>query len=258
MTGVAQCPLEGVSIVVPRARDQAAALGDALVEIGATVVAVPVIEIVDPDNGGASLRSHLAALERGDWLVITSPNGATKVAQVLGGEPLATGVCVAVIGPGTRARAQELGIRVDLTPDKSIAEGLLESFPEPSHPGATVLLARAANARRVLPEGLRKRGWSVHDVAAYKTIAVPVSAADVQGCRESDIVAFTSSSTVSNLHAAVGPANLPPVVVCIGPATAATAAELGLSVDVVAEPHTLDGLLQAIVDYHGTCSSDQH
>ncbi len=245
-------PLEGVRVVVTRARHQAGGLADALEELGATAVVVPVIEIVDPADGGADLREHLAGLGPGDWLVITSPNGATKVAEALGPVPLGEGVSVAVIGPGTRDRARDLGIRVDLVPDRSIAEGLLESFPRPDPRGATVVLARASEARRLLPERLRERGWTVHDVAAYRTVAVPVEDADIIACRESDVVAFTSSSTVSHLHAAVGPGNLPGVVVCIGPATAATARELGLNVAVVAEPHTIDGLVSAVVDCHGT------
>ncbi len=76
-------------------------------------------------------------------------------------------------------------------------------------------------------------------------------------CRQSDVVAFTSSSTVSHLYAAVGPGNLPEIVACIGPATAATAHGLGLTVSVSAEPHTIGGLVSAIVDFHGTdCGSD--
>lgn len=255
---VAEGPLAGVSVVVTRAREQAAALGEALAELGATTVAVPVIQIVDPEDGGAMLRQHLAALDRHDWLVITSPNGATKVGEALQSAPLAQGVNVAVIGPGTRARAQELGIGVDLTPEKSIAEGLLASFPEPTHRGATVVLARAAKARTVLPDVLAERGWLVHDVAAYQTVAVPVSDAAVEACRQSDMVAFTSSSTVSHLHAAVGSANFPPLVACIGPATAATARHLGVGVDVIADPHTIDGLVKAIVNYHAQAGSAQH
>ena len=241
-------PLDGVRVVVTRARDQAGGLADALEELGATAVVVSAIQITDPADRGVALRGHLAALGPDDWLVITSPNGAAKVSEALTLRPLAQGVSVAVIGPGTRARAQELGIKVDLVPDTSIAEGLLESLPQPGHPEATVLLARAEQARRLLPEGLRKLGWTVHDVAAYRTVGVPVSEADIMVCRQSDVVAFTSSSTVSHLHAAVGPGNLPEIVACIGPATADTAQGLGLTVNVVADPHTIGGLVSAIVD----------
>ena len=241
-------PLDGVRVVVTRAREQAGVLADALTDRGATAVCVPVIEIVAPVDGGAALRDCLARLCQGDWLVITSPNGATKVSEALESVPLNPGVSVAVIGPGTAGRAQDLGIRVDLIPDTSIAEGLLEAMPLPSRADATVLLARAAQARRLLPEELRKRGWTVHDVAAYRTVGIPASDADMSACRQSDVVAFTSSSTVSHLHRGVGAENLPGMIACIGPATAATARSLGLTVDVEAEPHTIDGLVDAIVN----------
>ena len=244
----AERPLDGVRVVVTRARDQAGGLADALEELGATAVLVPVIQILDPADGGVALREHLAGLGPDDWLVITSPNGAAKVSDALTLRPLAKGVSVAVIGPGTRDRAQELGIKADLVPDASIAEGLLESLPQPGYPEATVLLARAEQARRLLPEELRNLGWTVHDVAAYRTVGVSVSDADIAACRQSDVVAFTSSSTVSHLHAAVGPDNLPEIVACIGPATADTAQGLGLAVDFVAEPHTIPGLVSAVVD----------
>ena len=241
-------------MVVARARHQAGGLSDALEELGATAVVVPVIGVVDPTDGGAALRERLAGLGPDDWLVITSPNGATKVAEALGPAPLNEGVSVAVIGPGTRGRAQDLGIRVDLVPDSSIAEGLLESFPHPNSGDATVLLARALEARRVLPEGLREKGWTVHDVAAYRTVGVSVEDADIVACRESDVVAFTSSSTVSHLCAAVGLDNLPEIVACIGPATAAAARGLGLNVDAVADPHTIDGLVSAVVACHAAAA----
>lgn len=241
-------PLSGVRVVVTRARGQAGVLADALTARGATAVEVPVIEIVDPDDGGAALRDHIGRLGEGDWLVVTSPNGATRVSETLQRVPLNSGVAVAVIGPGTAGRARQLGIRVDLTPDRSIAEGLLEAMPPPSRSNSTVLLARAAQARRLLPDGLRRRGWTVHDVAAYRTVGVPVSPADASACRHSDVAAFTSSSTVSRLHGSVGAGNLPRMIACIGPATSATARALGLSVDAEADPHTIDGLVDAIVE----------
>lgn len=250
-------PLDGVRVVVTRARGQAGVLADALTERGATAVPVPVIETVDPDDGGAALRDHVGRLGEGDWLVITSPNGAVKVSEALERVPLDSGVSVAVIGPGTAGRAGDLGIGVDLIPETSIAEGLLEAMPPPSRPTSTVLLARASEARRLLPEELRRRGWTVHDVAAYRTVGVPVSDADADACRQSHVVAFTSSSTVRRLHASVGAENLPKMIACIGPATSATARALGLRVAVEADPHTIDGLVDAITGLCARPASDR-
>ena len=149
--------------------------------------------------------------------MITSPNGATRVAAALD-RPLAEGVSVAVIGPGTKAKAEAAGLTVDLVPAFSVAEGLLEFLPNPGAGGGTMLLARAETGRDVLPRELRRRGWTVEDVAAYRTVGVEPEEGAAEACRHADVVAFTSASTVRHLLAGVGADNLPPVLACIGPA----------------------------------------
>ena len=241
-------PLEGVRVVVTRTREQSASLISALEAEGAEGIAVPVIEITDPPDGGAALRSGLAALEPGDWVVLSSPNGVVRVAEALAEQPLRSGVSVAVVGPGTKARAEEAGIPVDLMPSTAIAEGLLEFLPGPGAGGGTMLLARAEQARALLPDGLRKRGWTVNDVAAYRTVGVPVSPEVAVTCRHADVAAFTSASTVRHLFEGVGRENLPPVLACIGPATADQAAALDLTVDIESSDHSIPGIVAAIAD----------
>jgi uroporphyrinogen III methyltransferase/synthase len=114
-----------------------------------------------------------------------------------------------------------------------------------------VLLARAAVARDVLPEGLRAKGWHVDVVEAYRTEPVPLDEAAARAVAEAEVVTFTSSSTVTNFLAALAAAPdgppVPPVVAAIGPVTAATAREHGLAVAVEAPVHTIDGLVDALV-----------
>jgi uroporphyrinogen-III synthase len=113
-----------------------------------------------------------------------------------------------------------------------------------------VLLARAAVARDVLPEGLRAKGWHVDVVEAYRTEPVPLDAEAAAAVAEAEVVTFTSSSTVTNFLAALegaGGLAVPPVVAAIGPVTAQTARDHGLTVDVEAPVHTIDGLVDALV-----------
>lgn len=245
-------PLAGLSVVVTRPREQAPALNDLLEAAGATTVEVPVIEIVDPVDGGTRLDSALSGLGPGDWLVVTSPNGAARAARAAAEIGLAAGVRVAAIGPGTRARAEADDLAVTLVPSRSIAEGLLEVFPEPPAGGGQVVLARAEVARQVLPDGLRLMGWSVTDVAAYRTIPVAVGPEAAEACGAADVVAFASSSAVAHLVDAVGVSGLPPAIASIGPATSATVSAHGLKVDVEAELHTLAGLVEAVVARFGS------
>jgi uroporphyrinogen-III synthase len=67
-----------------------------------------------------------------------------------------------------------------------------------------------------------------------------------------DAITFTSSSTVRNFVALVGQVdNLPrrPVIACIGPITAQTARDVGLTVDLIADEYTADGLVSALANY---------
>ena len=242
-------PLFGRRVVVTRTRTQAGVLSARLRELGAAVEEVPVIRVEDPVDGGAALARAVAAVGSYDWVVLTSPNGAARFcAGLRDGRDLA-GVRLAAIGPGTAQVLAEHHLVADLVPERYVAEGLLEAFADPPGTGGRVLLARAAVARDVLPEGLRSRGWGVDVVPAYRTVPVELDEADVRRIAASDVVTFTSSSTVEHLVAAVGPDAVPPVVACIGPVTAATARELGLAVTVEAPVHTVDGLVDALVGH---------
>jgi len=128
-----------------------------------------------------------------------------------------------------------------------VAEALLDAFPAPPVEGGRVLLARAAVARDVLPDGLRAKGWAVDVVEAYRTTPVHPSDDDLEALATADAVTFTSSSTVTNFLDAVGDRDLPPAVASIGPITSATARERGLTVDIEAEVHSIEGLVDALV-----------
>ena len=243
-------PLLGRRIVVTRTRAQAGELSRALRAQGAEPLGVPVIEVVPPADGGAALRDAAGALRRGhyDWLVATSPNGAERLLAELHDARDLGGVRLAAIGPGTAAVLADANLRADLVPERFVAEGLLEAFPAPPASGGRVLLARAAVARDVLPDGLRARGWEVDVVDAYRTVPVTPGDDERAAVAAADAITFTSSSTVTNFLAAFGRDAVPPVVASIGPITSATARTAGLTVDVEAAEHTIAGLVAALVD----------
>ena len=240
-------PLFGRTIVVTRAREQVSDLRQRLTGLGAAVVELPAIA-VEP------LAFTLPDLAAYGWLVFTSVNGvdhffARGLAPAgLDARALA-GLRVAAIGPGTAAALRTHGIAVDLLPERFVAESLLDAFPDPTAPGERVLLARAEQARDVLPEGLAARGFTVDVLGVYRTVAAapdPEALALVRGGGV-DAVTFTSSSTVRNFHDLVGPLDPAPAVVSIGPVTSATAEELGLGVASEADEHTIDGVVAAVV-----------
>jgi uroporphyrinogen III methyltransferase/synthase len=240
-------PLFGKRVVVTRARAQASALVGALRHLGAEPIELPVIEVVEPADGGAALTGAVARLGDYDWLVLTSANGAERFMGALRDARDLAGVAVAAIGPGTAEALAVANIRADLVPERFVAEGLLEVFPPPPVGGGRVLLARAAVARDVLPHGLRAAGWEVDVVEAYRTVPTPVTDDQRASVAGADAVTFTSSSTVDRFVEAVGVDAVPPLVASIGPVTSATARDRGLTVDVEAAEHTIEGLLAALV-----------
>jgi uroporphyrinogen III methyltransferase / synthase len=241
-------PLFGRSIVVTRAREQASELRARLELLGAEVIELPAIAIEPVDVA-------LPHLFRYDWLVFTSANGVEAFFERgLASAGLDTralaGVRVAVVGPGTERALAARGILADLVPERSVGEALLDEFPDPDGADAAILIARAEQARDVLPDELTERGYTVDILPVYRTVRPDPDAAAVTRVREGrvDAITFTSSSTVTNLCDLLGAAPDPqPLVASIGPVTSATARERGLKVDTEANPHTIDGLVDALV-----------
>ncbi|MGH9211339.1 MAG: uroporphyrinogen-III C-methyltransferase [Acidimicrobiales bacterium] len=248
-------PLFGRRIVVTRSREQASELVSKLHALGAETVEVPAIAVREAADGGEALRHAVSEMATYDWVVLTSPNGARALLVALRTQGLDARVFgearVAAIGPGTADALAAGNVLVDLVPPEFVAESLVEAFPDPparadGRPGR-VLLARAGAARDVLPDGLGARGWDVDVVEAYRTEPVPVDERHRSALAHADLVTFTSSSTVTRFLEAAGHESMPPIVAAIGPITAATARERGLRVDIEAEVHSIDGLVDAIL-----------
>jgi uroporphyrinogen III methyltransferase/synthase len=233
-------PLHGQVVAVTRARAQASGLAATLRELGAAVLETPAIRI-EP-------RSVLLARpERYDVICFTSPNGVSVYFEALGRDARAlAGATVAAIGPGTAAELERHGIRADVVPERFVAEALLEALPDVR--GKSVLVARAAEARDVLPDGLRERGASVHVLPLYDTVAEPLSAEQRRALEEATYVTFTSSSTVRFFLDGGGALPAAVRVVSIGPVTSETLREHGIEPHVEAAQHDIDGLVTAIVE----------
>ena len=244
----ARRPLAGRTVVVTRPEEQAQALVDLLRRQGAEALEVATITIVDPADGGEALRAAAARLDSYEWVVFTSVNSVERFVPLLGDPPAVGSARLAAIGPGTAAALAHRGLAPDLVPEQFVAESLLEAFPAPSG-GRRVLLPRAAVARHVLPEGLRAAGWDVDVVAAYRTETAHPPAEALAAAAVADAVTFTSPSTVRSYLETAGPLAVPAVVACIGPVTAAAARQRHLDVDVVADVHTMEGLVEALASH---------
>jgi uroporphyrinogen III methyltransferase/synthase len=247
-------PLAGRRIVVTRAAEQAAMLTSALRELGADPIELPAIEIRPPGDP-APLDAAIAHLGDYDWLIFTSINGVRFFLERLDASRLdlrSLRAKIAVIGPATRAAVERLHLRVDLAPAEYVAESLVRAFAAHDLAGKRLLLARAAEARDVLPRELRARGARVDVVEAYRTAAPEFLAARAREAfaKRPDWVTFTSGSTVKNLIAGAGREALAGVrVASIGPVTTETLARHGVQVDAEASRYTTEGLIAVIMEY---------
>ena len=266
-------PLFGKTIVVTRTRAQASDLTAQLRNLGARVVECPTIAI-EP-AGDDRLRAAMDRLATYQWLVLTSANGVERfcrcLADVGGDARRLAGLKIAAIGPGTAERLADFGLRADLVPPEAIGESLAEALLAAGvGSGVRILLARAAEARDVLPEALRHAGAEVDEIGIYRTVLPEVVdegalAAMVDG--EVDLVTLTSSSTARHLvrllQERCGPDSLDYVrrsvgFAAIGPITASTARELGLRVVMESRVHTIKGLVEGIVRWAaGTVAGEE-
>jgi uroporphyrinogen III methyltransferase/synthase len=244
-------PLYGKRIVVTRARAQVSRLAGTLRSLGAEVIELPAIRI-EPRLDTPEVRDAVAAIGTYALICLTSPNGVRLLFDALGAHGLdaraLANATVAAIGPGTAAALAERGLIADIVPERYVAESLAESLEKVDVTGRPVLIARASEARELLPRALADRGASVDVVALYETVREDPDPEAIEAARSADYVTFTSSSTVRNLLAAVGdrfPRSAR--VVSIGPVTSETAREAGLEVHVEAERHDPAGLVEALV-----------
>jgi len=250
-------PLFGKCVVVTRSRPQASELSSRLEALGAEVIEMPAIRI-EPPESYAPLDDAIARLSEYHWVVLTSVNGVDAFFARLdaAGRDARALPKVAVIGSATAERLASHGIRADCQPPRFTGEALVETFGQRHNLASRrVLVARAAKAPDTVPDGLRAQGAQVDVVAAYRTATT--SAADetaVERLRngEVDFVSFTSSSTVRGFVQAVGQALATALpartrAASIGPVTSATLEELGIAVAAEADPHTIPGLVDAIL-----------
>jgi uroporphyrinogen III methyltransferase/synthase len=244
-------PLHGRRIVVTRARAQASELASTLRDLGADVVELPAIRI-EPRTETDEVKRAIAAIRGYSLVCLTSPNGVELLFEALATAGLdaraLAPAAVAAIGPGTARALAAHGIAADVVPERFVAEALAEALADVEVDGRRVLVARAAEARDVLPDALRERGALVDVLPLYETVREEPSADAVEAAQGADYVTFTSSSTVRNLLDALGD-RFPrkAQIVSIGPVTSETARDAGLTVHVEAERHDVGGLVAALL-----------
>jgi uroporphyrinogen III methyltransferase/synthase len=254
-------PLFGWRVLVPRTKEQAGSLSARLRGYGAEPEEVPTISVEPPRNPQQMDKAVRGLVEgRYEWIAFTSVNAVRAVREKFeeyGLDARAfSGLKIAAVGDKTAASLLEWGLRADLVPSgEQSARGLLEDWPpydDLLDPINRVFLPRADIATETLVAGLVELGWEVDDVTAYRTVrAAPPPAPTREAIKSGkfDAVVFTSSSTVRNLVGIAGKPHVSTIIAVIGPATAKTAEEHGLRVDVMAPNPSAEELADALADF---------
>ena len=254
-------PLFGKRVLVTRPKPQAPEFSSLIAASGGEAVECPTIEIVPPEDW-APLDRALEQLSTYNWLIFTSVNGiAPFMNRLLESQRdvrALAGLTICCIGPRTAEALAVYGLRADVIPEQFQAEGMLEALAARQMRGARILISRALVARDILPDQLRIQGAEVNVVPVYRTIPPAVETdrlIEQFRARAIDVISFTSSSTVRNFVKLFSTADEmlrlvgETTVACIGPITAATAREAGLTVKIMAAQNTIPALADAIVQY---------
>jgi uroporphyrinogen III methyltransferase/synthase len=230
-------PLHGRTVAVTRAREQASPLAERLRSLGAEVLEAPAIRT-------QPVEAELPDVADYDLLCLTSPNGVDRLFDLVHDARALAGSRIAAVGPGTAAALAKHGIVADIVPARAMAEGLVEALAGVDF--SRVLLVRAREGREVLPDALRARGAEVDVVAVYETVAERLSDEARDAAAAADYLTFTSGSTV-RFYVEAGGDLTGARVVSIGPATSEALRSYGREPDLEADPHTPDGLVDAIL-----------
>jgi uroporphyrinogen-III synthase len=276
-------PLSGRTVVVTRSGPRRHGLVDALHHAGAETIEVPLTGQTGPADGGSALRAAALELHRYRWAVFTSVNAVERLMGELRDARAFGSTLVAAVGPATADALRRVGVEPDLVPVVPRAGGLVAEFPDSAEfpdvaelrdaefpdvaelrdvaassdqkahwPGNLVLFPCAEEAASTIPEGLGEKGWEVRRVHAYRTVALPPPDSWLlERMVHADAVTFSASSSAVAYAALKGPdgapLRVPPLVICIGPTTAADARALGMGGVEEADAPSDEGIVAALV-----------
>ena len=253
-------PLFGKRILVTRALEQAGDFSKLLERNGAEPITFPTIKTVAPPDW-KPLDKAIKRLSSYDWAIFTSVNGVKyffeRLYKLDKDLRELKGVKICAIGPMTEKAIKKLGIKVDLTPKEYRAEAILDALGKRRIKGKKFLLARAMQAREIIPQEIKRLGGKIDVVPSYKTIRPTKEAGELKRLLTEggvDVITFTSSSTVTNFASMFKKTELAGFlkgvcIACIGPITADTAKEYGIQVDIMPKDYTIPALTDAMAEY---------
>ncbi len=256
--------LSNVCVLVTRPEGQGDKLQLLLEEQGADVVFQPAIKILPPDSW-AEVDDAITRLGEYSYIVFSSTNGVnmflSRLAECGYGVDALNRSAVAAVGASTAKELERHRASVQIVPDEYRAENLAAAIIEDvkkrtnEQKPVKALLLRASRGRDVLKPQLESVGIETNQIVIYKSEDVLEPNPEIVEKLNSgaiDWVALTSSAIAQSTINMLGDALRKAKIACISPITAAVVEKNGYTVDAVAEPYTMDGLVEAIVEAVGS------
>ncbi len=250
-------PLSGQKILITRSEEQALPFVRAIEKKGGEALVIPLLSFQSPKDP-TKIKQALQKLHTYQWVIFTSQNAVRFFMESLEemGQPIERlHTCkVAAIGTKTLERLEAYGVNVDFYPSEFVAEQFAKEFIDWIQPGDRILLPHGNLARTTIRDQLLEKGFALDAIIAYETVADTKSKdklREVMSNGSVDIVTFTSSSTVHFFFELLGESTAlgDCLTACIGPVTAETLEQYGLTPDIIAEEYTIDGLVHSIESF---------
>ncbi|MGD8786034.1 MAG: uroporphyrinogen-III C-methyltransferase [Phycisphaerales bacterium] len=251
-----QKPLFGKNIVITRDISGNEDFASMIIDRGGNPVEFPTIKIKPLTHKNEFVRT-LTEISEYHWLIFTSANGVSiffdaiksldKDARVFGSAKIAT------IGERTAARLSEFGIKADFVPNVFTSKELgLQLIAHTNLQDKKVLLLRSKLASDELSVILEKAGAKVDDIAVYNIVNQKGDSDRLIEEIKNNRIDWLTFASPSSANSFVEQIPLKLInsnrlkVASVGPVTSERLRTLGVKVDVTAEDHTLEGLLDAI------------
>ena len=250
-------------VIITRSQEQTSEAREIFRKNGAEVFDLPSLVIGPPDDW-RPLDDALKKISTFDWIIFSSANGVRKVEDRmkridLSLSEISKTIQIAAVGRKTASLLSDLNAKISFIPPRFVADSLVENFPQ-NQKGLKLFIPRVqTGGRSVLSDSFKLKGAEVTEVAAYESSCpqdIPPRTIDALKSRKIDIIAFTSGKTVINtvtlLKKYFGKDWLIFIekikLISIGPQTTLSCKNLIRKPDKEANPHDLEGLLQACLE----------
>ena len=244
-------PLSGKSVLVTGTTSMVDRLSPILKEEGAEAISFSLIRTERMRL--PELELALKEIDKYKWIVFTSANGVEcffeEMQEIRKDIRDLAHIHFAVIGDGTKKALEDHGIFCDFIPTAYSSKDMAEAMVPHIGKDESVLLLRAEEANRVLPDALKEAGIPHTCISLYHTVNDERKAEELNRLiKMVDYVTFASSSAVRAFVSMVD--NLDDVkgkYISIGPVTTKTAEENGLSIEKTAVVYTARGMVETMI-----------